>query len=492
MRDPFDSLIAFLSSIRFGLYLLIALVIISFIGAIIPQKPNTSPETLQKMFAPANLILLDHIGILDLFHAGWFKALLTLLGLNIVFASLDRFSTAWRYIKRPATVLSEAVLRAQHEYAEIHLRMPPEDAQRSVFTKLKSAFGSPKIGEKDGRKILFVQKHVYSRLAAYGIHLSLLIIFAGGMIGLQFGYRGRIQLSEGESTSKVLLFDFSRNIVEASAEPRVTEKEMPFSLRLEKAEVMFNNPKEASLLRQEDIQSPGVVKNWYCTMSIWENGRPVGTQVVAVNQPLTHRGFRFYQSGFDFGEGFKETTLLVRFRDDRGKSEESVYRLHKGESMEIKEAHMVATPLRGGVMPQTEIPFIVLSLKSRDGQPPVQMPVFDENTTQKMRTGNPTAASKLPNGADIFLINAVPEFSTVLQVSRDPGVTTVWAGCILLVIGLMVAFYLSHQRVWAMVIPTEQGTTVLLAGDASKNRPVFSRKFQMLVHSLSESHGPPE
>jgi cytochrome c biogenesis protein len=486
-KDDFlDATIRFLSTIRLGIYLLIILVLISFVGTIVPQKPNTSPENLQRMFAPANLVLLDRLGLLDIFHAWWFKSLLTLLGINIVFASIDRFSNAWRYIKRPAKWLTEAVIRAQHQHAEIQIHAPLEKAETVVKEHMRKYFGHPEMTEMDGRKVLFSQRQVYSRLAAYGIHLSLLVIFAGGLIGLEFGYRARVSLNEGESTTKVILFDTTRSVVEAAGEPKFIEREMPFTLLFDKAEVVFNNPKESSLLHRDDIQNPGVVKNWYCTLSVWENGVKQSTHVVAVNQPLSHRGFRFFQSGFDFGEGLKELSLLVRFKDAAGRPSESVYKVRGRDPFVIKEANLVATPVRSGIMPQADLPFAILSLQGKDGKPPLQLPVFDEATTQKMRQAarESSPLPRPPEGIEIFLVDAIPEFSTTLQVSRDPGVTTVWAGCLLLMLGLTLAFYFSHQRLWAMLIPAPTGTTVVLGGDSSKNRSAFAKKFQHLVVSM--------
>jgi cytochrome c biogenesis protein len=482
-----DGALKSLSSIRLGIYLLIILVVVSFVGTVIPQKPNTSPENLQHIFAPENLVLLDRLGVLDLFHASWFKLLLTLLGLNIVFASLDRFSHAWRYIERPVKWLTEIVIRAQYQRAEIRVSAPLSQVEMSVRDQFRKQIGRSQVTEKDGQRVVFAQRHVYSRLAAYGIHLSLLVIFAGGLIGLEFGYRGRLTLNEGESTSKVILFDTARSVTEAADNPKFIERQMPFTLQLDKAEVAFNNPQQSSLLRREDIQSPGVVKNWYCTLSIWENGAKVSTHVVAVNQPLSYRGFRFFQTGFDFGEGLKEITFQVRSKDSRSNPQTNIYRIRNGESFFIKEANLVATPIRAGIMPETDIPYTVLSLGKNDGKPPVQLPVFDEGTTQKIRLGAKDSQfqTKLPDGSEVFLIDALPEFSTTLQVTRDPGVNTVWVGCVLLMLGLMVAFYFSHQRVWALLVPSGDQTTVILGGDSSKNRSAFARKFEQLANSLS-------
>ncbi len=483
-----DDSLRFLSSVRFGIYLLIILVIISFVGAVIPQKPNTTPDKLQQMFAPANLILLDHLGFLDLFHAWWFKALLTLLGLNIVFASLDHFPNAWKYMKSRATWLTEVVIRAQHEHADLRFSLPVEETQKVVETTLKKFIGRPHVTDREGRRVLFAQRHAYSRLAAYGIHLSLLVIFAGGLIGLQFGYRGQLTLNEGEQTSHVVLFDTSRNVVEAASDPKVVERTMPFTLRLEKADVVFNNPKEASLLRRDDIQSPGVVKNWYCTLSVWEKGVKKETRVVAVNQPLSYRGYRFYQSGFDFGEGFKSMTFLVRTKQSNGTFEEKRFVVQKDQPLQIPELGLTATVEKAGVMSEADIPVAVLSIPQKGKATPVQIPVFDETSTRQIREakGEKEVISKLPDGSDIFLVDAVPVFATTLQVSRDPGVMTVWVGCVLLMLGLMLAFYFSHQRVWAMLIPAEGGAQVVMGGDSNKNRSGFASKFQRLVDFLKQ------
>jgi cytochrome c biogenesis protein len=72
---------------------------------------------------------------------------------------------------------------------------------------------------------------------------------------------------------------------------------------------------------------------------------------------------------------------------------------------------------------------------------------------------------------------------TGLQVARDPGVWVVWAGCSLLIIGLIVSFFFSHQRVWVR-IPKGTGAEVLLAGSANKNRIGFEKKFQQLTGKI--------
>ncbi|MDD5542803.1 MAG: cytochrome c biogenesis protein ResB [Acidobacteriia bacterium] len=477
-----------MSSIKLGIYLLIILVVVSFIGTVVPQRPNTSPENLQIMFAPQNLMLLDKMGILDVFHSWWFKVLLTLLGLNIVFASIDRLGRAWKFVRHPVKILSEVVIRAQWQNAEFQLALSLDEAEELVRTQLKKSLGKAESSSKDGARVLFAQKHVYSRLAAYVIHLSLLIIFAGGLIGLEFGYRGQIRLEEGDATSHITLFDTQHSVVEAANEPRQLDRAMPFEIRLDRAEVQFNNPQEASLLRRSDIQSPGVVKNWFCTVSILESSNNRGSHVIAVNQPLSYRGFRFFQTGFDYGNGFKE--MKLRVGGPAGSNDgETIYTVHMGDTFEIKEAQTTATVIRAGIMAEEDLPFVLLRLSKPGDSSTTEVPVLDANATRQFAAAGGTgpAPGRLPRGAQIVLADAVPRFASTFQVSRDPGVTTVWAGCVLLMLGLMMAFYFSHQRVWAMLIPKDEGTRLVIGGDASKNRSAFAKTFSELTQAIAQS-----
>ena len=56
-----------------------------------------------------------------------------------------------------------------------------------------------------------------------------------------------------------------------------------------------------------------------------------------------------------------------------------------------------------------------------------------------------------------------------------------WLGCALMVIGLSMAFFLSHQRVWVRLAKGQDGRVeVVLGGAASRNRLAFEKKFGKL------------
>ena len=77
-------------------------------------------------------------------------------------------------------------------------------------------------------------------------------------------------------------------------------------------------------------------------------------------------------------------------------------------------------------------------------------------------------------------------YATGLQATKDPGVGFVYSGCILMLLGLYVAFFLSHRRLYGSIQANESGYHIVLAGDANKNKVGFERKFSERIKSLEE------
>src|SRR6185369_14986578 len=94
------------------------------------------------------------------------------------------------------------------------------------------------------------------------------------MIGSLFGFKGNVNIPEGESVSKVV----SRS---------GKEIDLGFSVRCEKFSVAYYNN--------------GSPREFKSILTILENGKPVPDHTnvrVIVNDPLTYKGITFYQSSY--------------------------------------------------------------------------------------------------------------------------------------------------------------------------------------------------
>lgn len=64
-----------------------------------------------------------------------------------------------------------------------------------------------------------------------------------------------------------------------------------------------------------------------------------------------------------------------------------------------------------------------------------------------------------------------------LQITRAPGKDTVYLGCVMLIMGIFMMFYIQHRRCWAWVGKTDNGTEVIFAGSSNRNERDFAEDF---------------
>ncbi len=75
-----------------------------------------------------------------------------------------------------------------------------------------------------------------------------------------------------------------------------------------------------------------------------------------------------------------------------------------------------------------------------------------------------------------------------LQITRSPGKNVVYLGCVMLMIGVFMMFYITHQRLWVMIRPEGQGSRVMLAGMGNRNQNDFSKVFDGLADELDRHY----
>src|SRR3974390_2024767 len=107
-----------LISIKTGVILIILVVIFSAAGTIILQRPMTDADDMARAYSPAMLRFLDFTGLTDVFHAPWFIALMIMVSLSIIAASVQRFPNAWRFFARPYKSPDENFRRALPTHAQ--------------------------------------------------------------------------------------------------------------------------------------------------------------------------------------------------------------------------------------------------------------------------------------------------------------------------------------------------------------------------------------
>jgi len=71
--------------------------------------------------------------------------------------------------------------------------------------------------------------------------------------------------------------------------------------------------------------------------------------------------------------------------------------------------------------------------------------------------------------------------ATGLQITRTPGKIYVYIGFTMLITGVFLLFYVSHQRVWVILERQDSGTRLLIAGNTNRHKTEFSEKFREMT-----------
>ena len=116
-----DRLLGTISSVPFGITLLVLLIIACMIGMLIQQQELDTFGAYYAELTPAEKIVYGRLGFFDIYHVWYFNALLLLLSLNIILASIDHFPAAWSYVRRKKLTASPAFAMTQKFREEVDL-----------------------------------------------------------------------------------------------------------------------------------------------------------------------------------------------------------------------------------------------------------------------------------------------------------------------------------------------------------------------------------
>jgi cytochrome c biogenesis protein len=447
-RGPAQQLWDFFCSLRLTIFLLIGLALTSIIGTVIQQGPQR--EYLATL-SETKIRLYSALGFFDMYHSWWFILLLYLLTLNLICCSIKRLPRVWKIVSEPVLVMDERFEKTLSNVKELKLRGSKAELKDRVAALLKAEFAQPVVTEQDGEYHLFAQKSPWCRLGVYVVHFSIIIVFIGALLGSFFGYKAYVNIPEGGSISQV-----------QSRTGKMID--LGYSVRCEKFSVSFYDT--------------GAPREFRSVLSIIENGQPVkGFQniPIVVNDPLTYKGVTFYQSSY--GPSDEGAMYHLSVRDRKGGAPVMI---------DARQGERVALP--GGaflsVMEATQNvrPF----MKDFDGPgAQVEFTPAGGNPQPFVILSDKYESFNAQHGGDLVITFAGMDqkFFTGLQVAKDPGVLVVWLGCFLMVVGICLAFFMSHKRVWARI--SDDGVTV--GGSASKNPTGFEMSFEDLVQKLNKA-----
>jgi len=446
------SFIRFFSSVKLAIFLIIIITMASVIGTFIPQL-RSAEEYLARYGQFSELLI--RLEFTDLYHSWWFIALLILFSLNILICTLTRLSHKLKRAFKPNLEFETQRLSAAKIQARFKINWGLKKSEAELKKKLRSTHYRIRETKKEGAIHVLARKKILGLFGSDIVHLGLLIILIGGIISGFSGFRTNINISEGEIVP-ILNADFK--------------------LQLDKFETEYH--------------PNGSVKDWKSTLTVIEDDTPRLTKTIEVNHPLTYKGYVFYQSSYGWDWQNPTLEIWATKTSDPSSSKKAFVRLGEKETWE--EENMEFTALQ--FLPDFIIDGNQPRTRSLDPNNPA---VFIEVHRGEEKISSGWIFAKFPDFSQMHSEEEADykfEFKDIqaaqysgIQMSKDPGVNFIWAGCGFLMIGLFLAFYWPTRDIRFILMETEGKTEIISAGRSAKSKLALESEFSRIMASFRRS-----
>jgi cytochrome c biogenesis protein len=303
------------------------------------------------------------------------------------------------------------------------------------------------------------------------VHLSILLIFVGTIIGARFGFDGFLNLHEGGES----------DVVYTNAGERVP---LGFTIKCN----WYNTDYYTDSDTPQEFRSELV---------IFDGGREVLKKVIEVNHPLKYKGITFYQASYGMiPDAVGEFILKVTPNGGQG----DTIRLQFGESFEIPNTNIRGTivdfspalgsdPITGKLITYTETmvnPAVAINFEIGGSGDDAAKNKFNGWFLKRY-----PEIGILPGGHKIEFVDYWGVEYTGLQVSRDPGVGLIYFAFTIMTLGLYVALFMSHKKIWVSLTPDTSGkrdfVRISIGGSANKNRFSFEKEIEKILSRASRA-----
>jgi len=218
-------------------------------------------------------------------------------------------------------------------------------------------------------------------------------------------------------------------------------------------------------------------------LAVLKDGQVVLRKQIVVNDPLVYRGIRFYQASYGKTGTIDKLVLTATPRDGRAPKDITIA-LDETLSLDADTTVRLAEFIPDYVVSDGQV-----YARSHELQnPAAHLVVESKKSGQAINVWLPPIPGFEQNAASPYAFEGKDiqmAYFTGLEVSHEPGQWSVWAGVILMGIGLAVVFYFVHARVWAVPVRDARGQLKLwIGGTANKNKDAFEQRFRDLVETI--------
>jgi cytochrome c biogenesis protein len=426
------------SSVKLALVLILIITALSLIGVFLIQVPTDMARNHEAYQSWVENVATDKVGpwapllsllqLFNVFGSIWFLSAGTLLMLNILICSLNRWGNI-RLGLHGGTV-KQQVSFFSNGSDQLRAELASTTASSNEISRLSEKIllkrGYRVRTENNGNNIyIAADKNRFFRLATYIGHLSIILFVIAFIFGNIIGWRNdNFKVSEGGL-------------------PQVVGHDTNLSLQLNNFTVEYYDN--------------GAPKDYRSQVTLYENGQVVKQALIQVNHPLVYKGVRFYQS--TFGSTIKMQVIKI----DSSSSSELIY------DGNVYMSPMGSSMGGGYYVGYFELPeqgfvvYVISSDVNDDSMIPANNVGIEVVTTDGTSAGVDLVPLNIPTviGNLEFTYSGISEYSG-LQVSSDPTNILIWIASSLFLLGISLVLYFPHRQIWVLSQPNDQHSSRLL------------------------------
>jgi len=450
----------YLGSVKLTIVLLILIVAASIVGTLVPQ--NLSAEQYNAKYGDVRYNFMKNLQLLDVYHSYWFTALLTIFCVNLCVCSVQSFGPLMKSLQRSSATAGRVDLQELPFYRKIKLSASAkaagsEETIQKIEGNLARNLYRLKFADTE-RGICYFERGKLGRLGPLITHASIVIIVLAAIFVAVLGFKDYINIP-----------------VDATMDIPNTD----FQIRVDD-------------FRIELYPESNTPKDFISVLTVIDNDVPKLTKAIEVNHPLEYKGVKFFQSSYGLmpggGTNAIEVEISKAIPDNPDGEVIGKFKVKTDEMFQVPES-------------QLKIKLIAL-------MPDFVIDSSGQVHTRSMNMNNPAALLELYEGDELkdksWSFLRFPEFPhqkqsdylmkfvsvdegpkkyyTGLQISYDPGISFIWFGCLIMVIGMFLSFYLQFKRVWVRL----SSDSLEMGGRSYKNKVSFEKEFARLNTLLGE------
>ncbi|HEX5590216.1 MAG TPA: cytochrome c biogenesis protein ResB [Candidatus Limnocylindrales bacterium] len=449
-RGIFEMLWDLLTSMRVSLFVLFAMAALGAFGAVVIQMPaGVEADAAARADWLAGVRpryggwtdVFDRLGLFSVFGSIWFRGLVAFLTISLIACMVQRAPGLWRTATKPRVSVGEGFFAHARERDSMVVRGDVVE----LTSRIAAVLGRHHyrvVVERDEAMNFYGDRFRWAPFGSLVGHLSIVVIFAGVMVGSIFGFRDNgFMIAEGSTVS-----------------------------------VPTGEGLTVKLISFEDAYytDTGAPSDYASDLVLYENGQQVATHTARVNDPLRYGDLSFYQSFYG-----PAAIMTAASADGTVLFEDGVPLAWQTQD----DSRSVGT----FTIPSQDITVWVVG--TYGGSDPLVKPGQIRVETYRASTGDPLEQLTIDQGVPTAVSGVTFTFDreiqyTGLSVSRDPGTILVWIGSLLLIAGFAIGFSFPHRRIWGRLVLRQNGAGTLSVATPGRVTHDADTAFTNLVTDL--------